>query len=430
MQQHNSIFELNWELDFPENHHAVFPPSKPVDEEEKEYPSILGEIVTYPQDREFAFLIQADPQDLLQFSTPVHGAKKHHSTNLIWYQTLDRYIHQYYLLAKKRDATQQAVIELPLDIAEKYKHNRNRMKETSKELPVEMAYLSLVTAGFHAKDKSTKYTTPRFTHATYLNMLYRHLWINKGAKKKLSLYFDGVAFRDPVFNEIIPVFSIEDYIEHEYLTGISLSIEISAILMEFTDETLMMAALNSFCSEALPDIIRSPMIFTRNTVARQFFQQILFETSIQKYRWKEHSKIRVSPAIDPAWHRLVQRATIHSRVLRTYQQPFEIVDSQIELALTHVENLLSIVKIPVNLPEYVNNPTYGLAPFCHPKHNNVDVFLKKLSAFSKSDAGTKDLPRSRFYGSDIFVMVNERVKKALYGRDYNTFFPELLGNIQ
>ena len=425
MQQHNSILELNWDVDFPENRHAIFPPPKPADENENEHPFIFGERAIYPQDREFAFLVQADPQDLLQLSTPVHGTKKHYSTNLIWYHTLDRYIHQYYLLAQKRDATQQVAIELPLDIDEKYKRNRTRTKETSKELPVEQAYLSLITEGFHAKDKSAQSTTPRFTHATYLNMLYRHLWINKGAKKKLSLYFDGVAFRDPVFNEIIPTFSIEDYIEHEYLTGISLSIEISAILMEFTDETLMMAAFNSFCCEALPDIIRSPMIFTRNTVARQFFQQILFETSIQKYRWKEHSKIRASHATDPAWHRLVQRAKIHSQVLRTYQQPLEIVDSQIDLALTHIENLLSVVEIPVNLPEYANNPTYGLAPFCHPKHNNVKVFLKKLSAFSNPDTDTKDLPRSRFYGSDIFTMVNERVKKALYGNNYNTFFPDV-----
>ena len=69
----------------------------------------------------------------------------------------------------------------------------------------------------------------------------------------------------------MPAFDLEDYIAHELKTGISLSTEITAIVLEL-DEEIRDVVLNEFYQSALRDIVRFPFPFARIAAARNYFQ--------------------------------------------------------------------------------------------------------------------------------------------------------------
>lgn len=232
-----------------------------------------------------------------------------------------------------------------------------------------------------------------------------------------SLFYDGLIFRMEDFPDFDIKFNLEDYVMHEYFTGLSLSIEISAILLEFENEALRNRAFLEFRDKMLPEIVRCPYLFTRNSVARLFFQQILLECENRAYQWNAP---RISKTFSGAeWDNLIQRATKCKSMLGS--MPSAIVKNcELNDAIAHLESLIVQVQAPVNVFEYVQNASHGLALFCHSEHKYVDFFQNELKNETKEIKKDKTIDYSnvRVSGSKehrIFQNVHRCVRYAIYG---------------
>lgn len=84
-------------------------------------------------------------------------------------------------------------------------------------------------------------------------------------------------------NDTIPAFKPEDYIAYELMTGLSLSVEITAVLLEI-DQEIRDFAFYWFCEYALEDLVRIPFLYARATAARNFFLQVNLDWTKAKYQ--------------------------------------------------------------------------------------------------------------------------------------------------
>lgn len=409
MQQHNSIFELNWEQDFPDN--PILP--------------------------SHASLIETDPLDSLVFTENILHRKNHHASKAIWLHTFDRYIYEYFCLAmqKNRGAKTEFALPCTANIDTKIASYFSSSKKRRKQLPVNLSTLVSVKEADIPASVSTKYISDKFALPAYLNCLCRSLITSKGATaQESSLFFDGLMYKEKEAPGIVPAFSMEDYIVHEMITGIGLSIEIASVLLEFEDPDLRKRAFSSFAESALPILVRSHLFFTRNTVARHYFQEIQLEENIRKYQWNRIVQPDVFGEQD--WRFVTDKALLHTQILardvtfRVYDRsdghnsqeitqlyfsvPYDNIavdNSQLSSALLHIEQLISKVHTPVNLLDYTKNPTHGLAVFCHPSHKNVDYYLDQLSRMDGND--TVKPPRCRSDADKVFSMVHKAVREAI-----------------
>jgi hypothetical protein len=279
---------------------------------------------------------------------------------------------------------------------------------------------------------------PRHIKNAAGNLLWRWLRVSDNAEhEKKSLAFDGLLLwllvntdleykpdnesktpkNKPGDNQkksrkmVCPVenFTLIDYIYHEMYTGISLSIEITAVLLEFEDEILAEEALKAFQKHALKDIVFSPMLFTRICAARHFFQQILMEKMVDQYGWTSLEKSVQDE--ERQWKQRVNRACAH--IGSAYKPVLCYVqDLEIDEALMHLTMLITKMKQPVDLFGYVNNPEHGLAVFCNPNHKNAKFFLDELKTGQEQKL-QKDRRSSR-REIRLFRKVHEMVRKAIW----------------
>lgn len=173
------------------------------------------------------------------------------------------------------------------------------------------------------------------------------------------------------------------------------------------DKNLWKKAFDDFCKMALPQIVKSDMLFTRNSVARCFFQQIYLEQVICMYEW--NGKEKYNWQLEDCWKKQISRALSHGEILRTLPYQPAVPDDQIEDSMAHLWDLLSAMETPVNLAKYIKKPTHGLAVFCNPKHEYVSRFLEELGNLSAGNATRVLKPRER----KKFEMVHQAVKEAI-----------------
>lgn len=405
MEDRNPILSFSWEKDIQNN----FPDRFVAHSEETE---ILFRAPKNPMIASTLF-VEADPEDYFEFYDAIAGKSKYRVTKELWRFTTDTYLFHYYQVARQRDEDADFKLFLEDKLYGAYDNYIANSDNSKKRFYVDMDYFKLVTEG----SEQSYFKTPKFTVATYLNILFRTLFCRANSyNQQKTVYYDGLLVRNTEARALLPKFSIEDYIEHEYQTGISMSIEITAVLLEFQDKGLALKALDVFADNLLPRIVKSPLIFTRNAVARSFFQQVLMELEIQRYRWSENE---VSPQFsDSEWNAVIERAMMHGSVLTAPIYTIPIHKSQQQETLEHLKGLLSALKKPVNIVEYVENPIYGLAAFCVPKHPNVDYFLKKLKKASKDEPF--EIPRCQGSKHDLFAKVHQTVLHAIYPKDENS----------
>lgn len=382
-------------------------------------------------------LVQADPNDILHISDPVSGEHHYHVNKMIWMNTIDRYLFQYMQLIRKQHGDIKQAVDLPDMVADKL-YDYLAASNSRRKKPPHFVQLPKLDSVIEENKECNRVEVPSFAPASYLNAACR--WVlsrSDSIDKQSSLYYDGIVLR--MENEkkdgaidIIPQFSLADYVEHELLTGISLSIEIASVLLEIKSEKLREAALEAFCTRPVKileistyiknvkplkairqltplDIcVRSPCLFTRNAAARNFFQQIIMETSVQLYEWKGLKKSESKSLLEED---TVQRAISHLNILIPNVGWEHVPDNQIQEAIDQIYMMLLQVTIPVNLPDYVKNPQNGLAAFCHPKHKNVDLFLNELEI--KERDRITEIPRCRTKAHKWFKIVHSAVKASI-----------------
>lgn len=369
--------------------------------------------------------VQADPLDVITIAEEGDVKKRFHMHPALWMHTLDEYINQYFRLSELLDATKNSSewieVTLPDDVIHKLKNQIKEVKHKRKRLDVDTSFFRYAGNNALVGIEGDRYITPRLGAAVYINSLCRSLCTPTNAtKKKLSLAYDGQKFGK---TEFIPNFTLVDYYWHEAITGISLSIEITAILLEVYNnlpiEDLWKTAFGEFCEKALPIIVRSRMFFTRNTVARSFFQQIYMEQTIYSYEWE--GKERYSWKNHSYWESVIERALIPCGFLKSYPYEPDIPVSELESSVSHLWELIKKVETPICFAEYIDNPTYGLAIFCNPKHKYVLPFLNELGQKpgEKKTAGVKPdkkkTARVKPYERKVFTEVHKAVKAAMMG---------------
>lgn len=386
-------------------------------------------------------LVEADPNDILILSdSNCDKDMKYHVHKQIWYHTIDAYLIEYYHLNKAYRNTPHSVT-LDCNTQEKLVNYlqaaSNRRKPISKQLRI-------IFPKRTSPDNIANHPffIPGHAPAAMLNAMYRWLWSPANSKSKMtSLFYDGLIFcpkkEDPEVPSPIPSFTLMDYIEHELFTGISLSIEISAILLEISDSELRQKALDAFTDNALAHIVRSDRLFFRIAASRNYFQQIILESNTLSYKWNGYQKKELTSST--LWKEVIERAQKHIPPL--YNNTITIVkpsqsesasdvlslerdikfgalsDSQkdkeisIQDKLYHLETLIQEMKKPVDLMDYVRHPIHGLAIFCNPKHPNVNHYLQLLE--EESHYPTTSISRCRTEGHKLFMKVHEKVQNAI-----------------
>ena len=403
----NTILKLSWALDIPD--YPVFPRFESWGN---------GPCFNFGVD-----LIQVDPEDWIKINMPSSGKKKLLATKLIWEHTIDRYLLLYYDIARNVHGDERCYADFPSEIDGKVKAIMSRPIKARKNISVpfdgvvslreikklpDASSQNKKLAGISAS-KTTSYTyeVPCFTQSAYLNLLYKDIATKADANsQRLSLFFNGLPFRS---SEVALHFELEDYIYHEWLTGISLSIEITAILLRFQNIQLRDLAFDDFCKEVLPKVALSPYIYTRIAVARHYFLQVLLDANRLKYVWNSNG---INGLEGEAKERFFMLPRLHAGILSLEYEVPNICEGEQEEAMAHLLKLLSDVVVPLNLPTYVNSPLYGLAAFCHPRHKNVNYFTNKLS--EEQSTMTDKLPRDRGNKEMLFKMVHEAVLKAIH----------------
>lgn len=399
MEDKNPILCFGWEKDIQNN----LPDRFVAYSEETE---ILFRLPKNPMIASSLF-VQADPEDNFEFYDDIAGKRTYRVTKELWRYTLDTYLFHYYQVAQQRDEGSDFKLFLEDKLYSAYDNYIANSDNSKKRFYVDIDYFKLVAEG----SEQSYFMTPKFTAATYLNILFRTLFCRANShNQQKTVYYDGLLVRNTAARALLPKFSIEDYIEHEYQTGISLSIEITAVLLEFSEERIMEKAFDVFAEKILPQIVKSPLIYTRNAVARSFFQQILMELEIQRYRWSEiKNSLQFS---DSEWEDVIKRAMMHCNVLSSPVYTISIPREQQQRTLEYLHGLFAKLKKPVNLVKYVESPIYGLAAFCVPDHPNVNYFLEKLNYASKNESFV--IPRCKSSKDKLFTKVHQSVLHMIY----------------
>lgn len=369
-------------------------------------------------DYEPFMMVQADSHDVITIVDKNNAKKSYHMHPTMWMNTLDEYISQYCrlmeLLEYKQHGLKWMDIILPDSVLIKLNNQTKERTKKRKVLEIDIGYLKYAGKEKKSSVEENRFCTPQFGAALYLNYFCRSLCTHSNAtKKKLSLQYDGQKFRLEDGFGFIPSFTLVDYYWHEAKTGISLSIEITAILLEVQAKNncddLWEKAFEEFCTKALPTIAKSRMYFTRNSVARSFFQQIYLEQTISFFEWEGLEGANWKNL--NYWENMIDRALIPCGILRRYPYYPDIPDSELDISVAHLWELLKSVEMPINFAEYIERPTHGLAVFCNPKHENVSRFLNELG----SGVAIKKQDKLKPFERKKFAMVHKAVKAAISG---------------
>lgn len=385
--------------------------------------------------------VEADPDDILVITTQRNNTQTTVLAHAnLWKQTLDRYICTYFQLKSKqaemeprnnwqRISFPENVTNKILTHKKKYQKSlktdieqKEKVKKKTRRLAINESCLQIPIKN-GSRIEGAGFETPSIGMPLYLNYYLRNLYLSPNAKveKINSLPHNGLIFQIPQNNnnqeqkeryiEIdesnnilynIPQFALEDYFLHELFSSISLTIEISAVLVEMTSKynntDLWKKAFLDFKSRVLPTILTSNLFFTRNCVARAFFQQIFLELSIHAYQW--NSNALFSWESEECWKKIIAHAVSHVNTIRTnsraniytidkkimelninYTEPeYDLSEFELNQSLSHLNSLIAQVSSPLNISKYIQKPTHGLALFCNPHHKNIDYYLDILSS--------------------------------------------------
>lgn len=367
-------------------------------------------------------MVQSEGTDRILLSKKDSKARAYQPHPRLWLGTIDEYIEYYFELAERLEALQDFdkwyVFAFPSPLEEKYLNQFKERVRARKNLNIHKIRENLICIDGSA---GHRYKTKRLGAGAYLNYIFRVLSIRKDAKDvHTSLEYDGLkicldaygresGLSPDQIDKIIPTFTIIDYYAHEILTGISLSIEITAILLELEEKLqnkdLWKEAFSVFCEKALTRIVQSRYIFTRIAVARLFFLQVFWDEMVWTYRWHGHrfwesdfDKIRT-----------FRKALSHCDILNILPDVIKCPDDEIKYSMNYIQELLYEMKEPINLFQCINTPSRRIAIFCNPQHKYVPEFINELERLSSGN-DISELPAKNM---DMFRKAHTEVRKAL-----------------
>ena len=227
-------------------------------------------------------------------------------------------------------------------------------------------------------DASTVITSPQHLCCFLPHSIFRKL--TKGTKKQSDLEDNFLA----LYGSNALAFTLEDYILYERVTACSLFVEITASLNSI-DKYSRDVCLKILCNpKNLNQLISCPKFFSRISVARQF----VFEANrLISRRFEKTAKGRVTADEELATQKIFDLLLINLNT--TCSQPScttaQLLESTMPKKATCRDQLyakIASITAPINLAEYVKNPTHGPVAFVNPRHSGVSDLLKEISGFN------------------------------------------------
>ena len=327
-------------------------------------------------EREYAGIV-AEREDILSLKLAGDSEKTIYMHPHAWMRSLDYLLYRYLTLVlyDSHDFHYSSTICVPVEIREKYQKYRHAWKKRQHkdhEFILPDYYIkphngSLVTSDTDGKYEYFKTDNP--VAPAILNVFCHGLFPR--AKKNNKQ-------RDPHVNaqlyqlnscglDTIPSFKPEDYIAYELLTGLSLSIEITAILLEI-DQEIRDLALDYFCKYAIMDLVRIPFPYARSTAARNFFIQVNLEWTKTKYHWSPTSSTSMAAAIETAAYlansdiQTLSKSFLCPEISQL--RPYDIIyekgaDPETILHIMENNRDLNLSHVVEALRNAGNDPTYG-----------------------------------------------------------------------
>lgn len=376
-------------------------------------------------------LVYSDPADCMI----INGVEKHyHPTCIMWEKTIDYYLDRYHRLMweklneipldLKKGSPDCKIVYLPSPIADALRHYQKRVKKERRWIRSNTHFIKYISELSDSKQDSEDFIVMNAIAPNYLHFFCRDMTITGKAKNyRNHLECDGLKFSMEDYDDFIPEFSMFHYIEHEISTGVSLAIEITAILLEmknFLDsirytEDLKAYAYEIFNKELLPNLLESHLIFTRITVARRFFQQIMLETMLSMYQGNVIPAFNTQPLSvsrkdqEKLWDSWIQRAlSFRSFVSLTGEYtPISVEDR--EPALKECEDTIFCMEAPIKFSELCTATNKRLAIFCNPNHAYVDLFVQSLD--ERANLASDIFGRHRSSQDILFQKVYSDIRK-------------------
>lgn len=344
------------------------------------------------------YMVEADPDDTLTFRAydgdDEEIIQMHTSA---WLQSMDYLLCRRLTLALREDCDRTIKLPVPSLVQERYHDYKKDPVKDRKNLTIPIPSYFPKPSSFEKMPKAdgyVSYQAPPFLEPSRLNLFCHEIftrpnnknWLQDPRRDAIPFQLDGMGS--------LPVFQLEDYVAHELKTGISLSTEITAVVLELND-AIRDIALNVFFETALEDIVRFPFPFARISAARNFFQQIDSEWSREKYLWNpQGTQGRESEILADAF----RRARKHVNSLHT--APIYVPDSgtfQMAIAPEELEPILRIEK------EQMEDPTLSrrYRVIRDPQSGEVECVHQFLVSFLPIFPITKDPAQMDIYMEHI-----------------------------
>ena len=420
------------------------------------------------------YMVEFDPDDTLILCADDGNSKTFQMHSLAWLQSVDYLLWRQLTLALREDNGNTIMLRVPTWVQERYQNDKHNSVAERKILSVPIPSYFPKPRIFKKLPKADGYVVyqaPPFLEPSHLNFFCHELFPRDNKTTWLSdPRRDATLFSLDDMGDL-PIFQLEDYVAHELKTGISLSTEIAAVVLEL-DEAIREIALNKFFETALEDIVQFPFPFARISTARNFFQQISSEWSREKYLWNNQSAkgreaeiladafrrarkhvnslynapiymsekgdFQISPNPDeleailrmekaqtedpmlPRKYRITRDPTSGNiNSVRQYMVPFlpEFPDtkdpSQMDMYMEHIDAYLQSVRSPLDWSTIKGNPAEHLAVFTNPSHKHIPLLLNHIKTGNNRKHYKGDsFPCAGSEAKKLYVRIHERVRSV------------------
>ena len=305
-----------------------------------------------------------------------------------WMRSLDYLLYRYLTLVL-HDPHYSATIRVPVEIRQKYQQYRLQWKKRQhkdSEFIVPDYYINPHPGRTDSTEEGAKYEyfkTDNPVASAILNVFCHGLFPHAGNKEvRWNPHVNAQLYKlDKCGDKTIPKFKTEDYIAYELMTGLSLSVEITAILLEI-DQEIRDLAFHYFCEYALADLVRIPFPYARSAAARNFFLQVNLDWSREKYKWSPASSRELTKQIikSAALGALAHIQTLSSSPLHPQEPPrypYSIVYEQgadLTAILRQLENDKDLKHVATELRKTENDPTTPTRYIIYPSSKKPGEF--------------------------------------------------------
>lgn len=401
---------------------------------------------------DYFMTVEADPCDTLKlkFSDGSIATRPMYCT--AWMRSLDYLLYRYMTLTLQKQTGKLCTVFVSPEIYKKYSNYGDRSKAKKKHtftfLPEYLSQPSIRTTEVNKHDYYT-FQTQCCYEPTILNLFAHEIFTRSDHNRwHRNPRRDALIWTDKTYGtDTIPNYGLECFIAHELLTGISLTTEITAALLEI-DETIRTAAFEQFCeNNTLDNVVRLPFPFARASAARDYFFQINLDFATEKYRWRRNNadnwvkqvllrssyvannhidllhKASFRPELPSYfWESAVGDTENVNEIQQcpyyfgpTYAMSFPKTDDpyQIDAYLKQIEAYLKAAVSPLNWENICNIPRKNLVVFTNPHHKYIPLLMRYLeTGFLDKEYGGDKLPLNNDAFKSLFQQVHEQVKYA------------------